>query len=273
MTLSPILQTMRDGWNKHASGSYVFEDDSNLTGRKRVGTTDFTRHRTAMNMLATYLLTRPDQNIHVLSAPCSIGCEPYAFILEAFSTDLHRQKKLTVDAFDISPVFVEAARAAIYPQSMIPRDLPVSIRHHFEESKDGMVRISNEVRKHVHFLPAQDLTNFVPHKIYNAAMVLNLLIQLHDQVSAEKLAATISRIAPHALLLNNIMLVKRNAHHMHVVPYPHWPILEKALRETGYITAASTYDPYLPVFYGTPPHNLQSKISGQKDITLLFARP
>lgn len=225
---------LEHNWDKHPSQSFVFVDQTKVTGKnRRVGTTDFVHHNPAMQQLIGFLKTLPSDHLRILSARCSIGCEPYSFSMLAEKAGLYQGRRIEIDALDLSPLFVQAASEGLYPATMIADPFPAEFRHYFNNCADGLVQANDVLRRRIHVLPPQDLTKLEDTTHYDALIMLNLFIQLHEAQAAQNLADTIARTKPTSILLNNVLLVKREGNVKKIVPYTHWPILEESLRRTG----------------------------------------
>ena len=271
MSESTIKQILPDHWDRHPNEScFIVVDETRTAGGRRVGTTGFVRHRQPMERLLGIITPLPSETLRVLSAPCSIGCEPYSLAMIAEDIGFYKTRGLQIDGLDLSPAFVDAAREGIYPAEMVTRTVPLSLRGHFEPAADGMMRVDDELRARVNILPAQDLTAFTPEKPYDALIMLNLLVQILDKGLAERLANKIEDLSPPALLLNNLFLIKRKDGEKFAVPYEHWAVFEDMLCRAGYVTAGSTFDKFTG--YGDTPRDIQKSIARPNDGALLFVK-
>lgn len=272
MSTSTIKQILPDHWDQHPNDScFIVVDETRVTGERRVGTTGFVRHRRPMERLLELIEPLRPEPLRVLSAPCSIGCEPYSLAMIAEDVGFYKKRGLQIDALDLSPLFVEAGRTGLYPAAMVTRTVPDSLQHHFQPAADGMMQANDSLRARVNFLPAQDLTKFAPEKPYDALIMLNLLVQILNRGLAERLAQKIEDLQPSALLLNNLFLIKRKDGEKFAVPYPHWDVFEDALCRAGYVTAGSTFDKFTG--YGAVPRDIQKSIARPNDGAMLFVKP
>ncbi len=266
-----IRQTLKNDWDRHPNGRcFVVVDDTRETGRKRVGTTGFMRHVQPMMALLKTLEALPQQELRVLSAPCSIGCEPYSLAMLAEESGIYNRRTLAIDGLDISPLFITAAREAVYMPEMVPASLPPQLRRHFHAAADSMMAVDDALKSRVNFMAAQDLTTLQPEQPYDALVMLNLLIQINEKELAQKITETIARLSPTALLMNNVHLVKRADGAVNVVPYEHWRMIEDVLCEGGYVTAHTQFGEFAGLNLST--RNLQKAVPYKDDATFLFVK-
>jgi hypothetical protein len=272
MTDTPVIrQTLKDDWDRHPNGRcFVVVDDTRESGRKRVGTTGFMRHVQPMTALLKTLEALPQGELRVLSAPCSIGCEPYSLAMLAEEAGIYARRTLVIDGLDISPLFITAAREAVYMPEMIPASLQPQFRRHFHAAADGMVAVDDALKNRVNFMDAQDLTALRPEKPYDALVMLNLLIQINEKELAQSIAETIARLSPAALLMNNIHLVKRVDGAVNVVRYEHWGVIEDVLCDGGYVTAYTQFGELAGL--SLSPRKLQNAVPYKDDATFLFVK-
>jgi chemotaxis protein methyltransferase CheR len=92
--------------------------------------------------------TRP---IHVWSAGCSSGEEPYSVIALAMEAGLEPGRDLRVIASDISRPVLTKSRRGVYREASF-RDTSAELRRRYFVEKDGLFRICDEVKKHVDFI-------------------------------------------------------------------------------------------------------------------------
>jgi chemotaxis protein methyltransferase CheR len=88
--------------------------------------------------------------VSVWSAGCSSGEEPYSIVLMALEAGLAPGRDLRVYASDISRQMLQKARRGVYRESSF-RQMDPFLREKYFALKDGSYRISDEVKKHVHF--------------------------------------------------------------------------------------------------------------------------
>ena len=102
--------------------------------------------------------------LHVWSAACSTGEEPYtlAMVLNRYAESSASAFDFRIEASDISAAVLETGRMGIYSEAAI-EPVPADFRRkYFLRSKDrgrGLVRISPEIRAHVQFRQLNLLEN------------------------------------------------------------------------------------------------------------------
>lgn len=88
--------------------------------------------------------------VSIWSAGCSSGEEPYSIVLLALEAGLVPGRDLRVYASDISRQMLQKARRGVYREASF-RQMDPWLREKYFSPKDGNHRISDEVKKHVHF--------------------------------------------------------------------------------------------------------------------------
>ena len=88
--------------------------------------------------------------VSIWSAGCSSGEEPYSIVMLALEAGLDPDRDLRVYASDISRGILHKARRGVYREASF-REMDPTLRQRYFSEKDGLFRISDEVKKHVHF--------------------------------------------------------------------------------------------------------------------------
>jgi chemotaxis protein methyltransferase CheR len=88
--------------------------------------------------------------IAVWCAGCSSGEEPYSIVMLALEAGLDPGRDLRVYASDISRRMLHQARRGLYREASFRQTEPWLRQKYFVE-KDGLHRISDEIKKHVNF--------------------------------------------------------------------------------------------------------------------------
>jgi chemotaxis protein methyltransferase CheR len=88
--------------------------------------------------------------VSIWSAGCSSGEEPYSIVLMALEAGLAPGRDVRVYASDISRQMLHKARRGVYRESSFRQTDPW-LRDKYFVAKDGSWRISDEIKKHVHF--------------------------------------------------------------------------------------------------------------------------
>lgn len=91
-----------------------------------------------------------DRPVSIWSAGCSSGEEPYSIVMLGLEAGLEPGHDFRVYASDISRPMLRKARRGLYRDASFRETEPSIIGRYFEPM-DGLHRISDEVRKHVHF--------------------------------------------------------------------------------------------------------------------------
>ena len=92
-----------------------------------------------------------DRPVHIWSAGCSSGEEPYSIVMMALEAGLVPGRDLRVYASDIAPSVLKRARRGVYRPSSF-RECPDHLRRKYFHEKDGLFRIQDDVKKHVDFI-------------------------------------------------------------------------------------------------------------------------
>jgi hypothetical protein len=162
-------------------------------------TTQFFRHPDLLERkLIAYLQTADlPRNPKILFAPCSVGCEPYTFVIAAMQAGLYdRYPGMRVYGLDLHRDLLRIARAGAYPVEYFTAGL-----EHMEDyahaknwffriaendgEGHGMAVLSDAVRAKVTFLPAQDV---LAHEgRYDITVSLHLMRHLDDSQGLELL--------------------------------------------------------------------------------------
>jgi len=88
--------------------------------------------------------------VSIWSAGCSSGEEPYSVVLLAQEAGLEPGRDLRVYASDISRQMLHKARRGVYREASF-RQMDPFLREKYFSEKDGLFRISDEIKKHVSF--------------------------------------------------------------------------------------------------------------------------
>ena len=89
--------------------------------------------------------------VAIWSAGCSSGEEPYSIVMMALEANLVPGRDFRVYASDISRAVLAKARRGIYREASF-RETDSTYRLHYFAQKDGLMRLSDEVRRHVDFV-------------------------------------------------------------------------------------------------------------------------
>ncbi len=146
--------------------------------------------------------TRADRGVlHVLSAPCSTGEEPYSIAMTLLDTGLN-PSQFRIHASDISPKALSAAEAARYANGSFRSPLTASQAGFFERGKERST-VCESVRSLVHFSQGNLVDpNFMAgsETRFDIIFCKNLMIYL-GQAGRAQVMATLNRLLKEAGLL------------------------------------------------------------------------
>lgn len=94
---------------------------------------------------------RPGTPLALWSAGCSSGEEPYTLVMLALEAGLEPGRDVRVYASDISRPMLQKARRGLFREAAF-RATDDALRDRYFQEKDGVWRISDEVKKHVDFI-------------------------------------------------------------------------------------------------------------------------
>ncbi len=89
--------------------------------------------------------------VTVWSAGCSSGEEPYTIVMMALEAGIEPGRDLRVYASDISRAMLKKARRGAYREASF-RETQDGVRRRYFAEKDGLYRISDDVKKQVDFI-------------------------------------------------------------------------------------------------------------------------
>jgi chemotaxis methyl-accepting protein methylase len=156
------------------------------------GATAFFRNRPLLDLLVAELRERCGENPRVFVHACSVGAEPYSLALWC----LHRAgtpMAPAITATDLNPSFLAAARAGVYPESVL-QGMTEEERGWFETGSPGEVQVPEAARRRVEFLPPHSFLEPLEAR-YDAVLILNALtyVQPGEQSSAIRQAGRAAR--------------------------------------------------------------------------------
>lgn len=141
---------------RHGDGSE--EELANLIDLLTNHETYFFRERTQLEALVREVVPemraqRADaaRPVQIWSAGCSTGEEPYSLVMLGLEAGLEPGRDFQVVASDISRAVIARARTGLYRDSSF-RDADERLRTRYFARKDGVSRLSDEVRRHVDFM-------------------------------------------------------------------------------------------------------------------------
>jgi hypothetical protein len=177
--------------------------DESSRERKLIGTTSFFRNRSLLRTLLEQLDPKAEE-LNVLVHAASIGCDAYSFAIayELFF-DGQRCPRLKCLATDLSPVFLETARKAVYPLEVLD-DMFDCEREFFEKIDEKNCRVRQSIRDRVTILPPSSYCEFNTDSRFDIVFILNSLLYVSEQDQER----TLNRIAAY----NNNLLVVTGFH-------------------------------------------------------------
>ncbi len=162
-----IGRRIRDlGLGSFAAYHFVLRSDpageqelSRLIDELTTNETYFFRERRQLRALVEELLPelRMQHRAHgsgpvtLWSAGCSSGEEPYTIVMMAVEAGLEPGKDFRLYASDISRSMLQKARRGVYREASFRETEPV-LRDRYFIQKDGLYRISDEIKRHVDFI-------------------------------------------------------------------------------------------------------------------------
>ena len=140
-------------------GSQADEEFSHLVDLLTTNETYFFRERSQLTALVEEIIpdllaTRPfaeGRPVNIWSAGCSSGEEPYSIVMMGLEANLVPGRDFRVYASDISRAVLSKARRGIYREASF-RETASALRSHYFAEKDGLMRVSDEVKRHVDFV-------------------------------------------------------------------------------------------------------------------------
>ena len=139
-------------------GPHAEEEFSKLVDLLTTNETYFFRERGQIDALVNEIipetLSRQQgrrRPVSIWSAGCSSGEEPFSIVMTALEANLVPGRDFRVYASDISRTVLAKARRGIYREASFRHTDP-ALRLHYFAQKDGLSRISDEVKRHVDFV-------------------------------------------------------------------------------------------------------------------------
>jgi chemotaxis protein methyltransferase CheR len=105
-------------------------------------------HEIVPEILARSRGSRSTRAVSIWSAGCSSGEEPYTITMMALEAGLEPGRDMRVYGSDISRAMLKKARRGVYRNASF-RETPDALRDRYFMEKDGLWRISDEVKRNV----------------------------------------------------------------------------------------------------------------------------
>ncbi len=153
-------------------------------------------------ILPDLLARRGRGPVNVWSAGCSSGEEPYSIVMLALEAGLRPGIDLRVHASDISRRCLSRARAGEYRAASF-RETPPLFRARYFEEKDGNLRLSPDVRRHVSFMRLNLLepARFALLGALDVVLCRNVIIYFDRETKKRVVESFAERLVPGGYLL------------------------------------------------------------------------
>jgi chemotaxis protein methyltransferase CheR len=140
--------------------------------------------------------------ITVWSAGCSSGEEPFSIVILAMEAGMTPGRDLHVYASDISRRMLRRARKGLYREASF-RETEPTLRLKYFSEKDGLWRISDEVKKHVDFIHLNllDRTKIALLGAMDVILCRNVIIYFDSDTKREVIQTFYEKIRPGGHLL------------------------------------------------------------------------
>lgn len=139
-------------------GAAAEDEFANLVDVLTTHETYFFRERAQLDALVREILPERlargggnHEPVQIWSAGCASGEEPYSIVMLALEAGFVPGRDFRVFASDISRSVLARARTGLYRETSF-RDADASLRMRYFSRKDGISKISDEVRRHVDFM-------------------------------------------------------------------------------------------------------------------------
>ena len=186
------------------------EEFGNLIDEITTNETYFFRERSQLRALVGEIFTELQAEgrgvlrgpITVWSAGCSSGEEPYSIVILAMEAGMVPGKDLHVYASDISRRMLRRARRGLYREASF-RETEPALRQKYFSEKDGLWRISDEVKKHVDFIHLNllDRTKIALLGTMDVILCRNVIIYFNSDTKREVIQTFCEKIRPGGHLL------------------------------------------------------------------------
>ncbi|MCG8589354.1 MAG: protein-glutamate O-methyltransferase CheR, partial [Proteobacteria bacterium] len=140
--------------------------------------------------------------VSVWSAGCSSGEEPYTVVMMALEAGLVPGRDLRVYASDIAPSVLTRARRGLYREASF-RETEPQLRDKYFSEKDGLWRISDDVKKHVDFIHLNllDRAKIALLGTMDVILCRNVIIYFDQDTKREVIQTFYDKLRPGGYLL------------------------------------------------------------------------
>ncbi|WP_367606052.1 CheR family methyltransferase [Legionella sp. W05-934-2] len=226
---------------------------------KSIGTTAFFRNRILLETVCEMISSIEKKEIRVLFHACSIGSEVYSFMITTALDQRLAEKRIKVACCDQETSFLDFGKSAIYPCEVLKGMYPKE-QNFFERIDENLIRVKQEIRNNVTFLPASSFRDFMYPEPFDVVFLLNALLYLPK----EDQAVAIDNIAKY----NNSLFIttgfhfdciKQDLQRNHYQPYLEnakqihdgWVDRRKAIMDANEVIPGKIYHPWSLAPYST----------------------
>ena len=186
------------------------EELANLVDELTTNETYFFRERSQLRALIGEIFSELQEErrgarrgpITVWSAGCSSGEEPFSIVILAMEAGMTPGRDLHVYASDISRRMLRRARKGLYREASF-RETEPTLRLKYFSEKDGLWRISDEVKKHVDFIHLNllDRTKIALLGAMDVILCRNVIIYFDSDTKREVIQTFYEKVRPGGHLL------------------------------------------------------------------------
>lgn len=151
-----------------------------------IGTTAFFRNRALLSTICELISKKDIKSLNILFHACSIGAEPYSFLMTAKLHPVVKNIDINLYATDIEGEFLEYARNGIYDRNIL-NGMTEEERRFFICIDNEKVKISDEIKGKTCFLPPESCISFKTEMNFDIVFMTNVLIYVDGQSQGEAL--------------------------------------------------------------------------------------
>jgi chemotaxis methyl-accepting protein methylase len=170
------------------------------------------------------IIVKKDEKVKVWSAGCACGEEVYSFkiVWDAMRRRFERLPDLELWATDMNPIYLDKARAGIYPASSL-KELPTENRsEYFRPVKGNYFAVTDSLKEGILWKVHNFLSDDPPQMDFQIIFLRNdLLTYYKDEVKKPALGRIIESLAPRGFLI--IGCHEKLPESGRLVPFPHHP--------------------------------------------------
>jgi chemotaxis protein methyltransferase CheR len=146
------------------------------------------------------------EKIHIWSAACSKGQEPYSIAMTAVKSVPNVNRRVRITASDIDRKVLLQAEEGVYTQMEVQRGLPVQMLVRYFEQHQEHWRVRDELRSLVRFRHANLISNNLsfdlrPDGAFHIVFCRNVLIYFSPEERARVIDRIASTMAPRGYLI------------------------------------------------------------------------